>query len=107
LYRTIRHGESPGQVLKVGLTLWVLSTVLFLHLGIHTNDGTVIQLSLSGNPDAGLLIRSLLFSLRRIFTFSNGGSGLIQGELRATTLSIIGALLEAALIFTLGRRAVA
>jgi uncharacterized protein YjbI with pentapeptide repeats len=107
LYRTMRHGESPGQVLKAGLTLWVLSTVLFLHFGIRTNNGAVIQLSLSGNPDAGLLIRSLLFTLRRIFTFSNGGFELIQGESWATTLSIVGALLEAVLIFTLGRRAVA
>ncbi|MFC5134490.1 MULTISPECIES: pentapeptide repeat-containing protein [Haloferacaceae] len=107
LYRTMRHGESPGQVLKVGLILWILSTVLFLHFGIRTNTGTVIQLSLSGDPDVGLLIRSLLFTLRRIFTFSNGGLELTQGELWATTLSVIGALLEAVLVFTLGRRAVA
>ncbi|MCL9815283.1 pentapeptide repeat-containing protein [Natranaeroarchaeum aerophilus] len=107
LYRVMRHGESPGQVLKVGLTLWILSTALFLHFGIRTNTGTVIQLNLFGKLDIELLVRSLLFTLRRIFTFSSGGYELIRGELWATTLSIVGALLQAVLIFTLGRRAVA
>ncbi|WP_232700645.1 pentapeptide repeat-containing protein [Halobacterium wangiae] len=107
LYRSMRHGESPGQVFKIGLLLWILATFLFLHLGISTGTQTTIHLSLSWDLNIGLLGRSLLFSLRRLFTFSNGGYELLRGQYWATALSIVGALLEAALVFTLGRRAVA
>ncbi|WP_181685281.1 pentapeptide repeat-containing protein [Halorhabdus salina] len=105
--RLMKYGESPRQVIKFGLVVWAISTALFLHFGIATESGSVIYLDLSGEVNWGRAIRVSLFSMRRLFTFSNGNMALApEAETVGVVTSATGAIIEAALVFTLGRRAV-
>ena len=104
----MKYGESPGWVVSVGVGLFCLSFVAFLLTGIELANGTVVSFDLGGEVHLGRLVRIALFTGRRLFTFSNGDlnpQGI--GSPFATLISILGKLIEAALIFTFGRRAVA
>lgn len=103
----MNYGESPYQVIKMGIISIVISMALFLHAGIVFPDGEVVRWSVSGDFESEILLRISAFALRRLFTFSNGGLELVDwGSQVATVVSVTGKLIEAALVFTLGRRAV-
>lgn len=101
------YGEYPLKVLVFLAAAWVLFAVPYGIFGITAGSGGAIQhFSLQGNLDLGFLFDLFILSGRRLFTFSNGTvSPASYGVLLATGQSIIGALAQAALIFTLGRRA--
>lgn len=100
------YGESPGHVLKMGLLVYALTMALFFFNGIQTPTETIV-FSWQGTFQLDLVGDLLLFSFRRLFTFSNGSYHIGgRGEVIGTVVSAIGKLLEAMLIFTLGRRAV-
>lgn len=105
---SMRYGESPGWVVAVGACLFCFAFVVFLWTGVELTNGMVISFNLGGKVHFGYLFRIALFTGRRLFTFSNGDldpQGI--GSLLATLISILGKLIEAALVFTFGRRAVA
>ncbi|WP_193309810.1 pentapeptide repeat-containing protein [Halorubrum halophilum] len=100
------YGESPGHVVKIGLLTWGIAAIAFLLSGIQTPTETIV-FSWQGTLRLNLIADVAIFSFRRLFTFSNGSYSISGGgELLGTSVSAIGKLLEAMLIFTLGRRAV-
>lgn len=103
----MKYGESPYQVVKVGIVSILVSVAVFLQSGVVLPSGEIIRWSLSGEFEPSILLRVSVFALRRLFTFSNGGLELVGwGSQVATVISAVGKLIEAALVFTLGRRAV-
>lgn len=101
------YGESPKHVLKVSLITWLLSAIILFGLGFQTPAGQ-IKFSLCGTFRPELILPVLELSLRRLLTFSNGSMTLVgPSESAGVLITGFGKLLEALLIFTLGRRAVA
>jgi hypothetical protein len=100
------YGESPGHVLKIGFVTWIVAAIVLFWSGIPTPNGTV-SLSLQGTFRPDLVDDVLYFSFRRLFTFSNGAYTLTGvSEVIGVLISAVGTLLEAMLVFALGRRAV-
>ncbi|WP_161606618.1 pentapeptide repeat-containing protein [Haloarcula amylolytica] len=103
---TMRHGESPGRVLAVaGLTI-VLFALAYGLTGVRDlESGQVLKYRLSGEWTWGMLSPFQL-SISRFLTPSNVYYAPIDSVAGLALFeSIIGALLVAMFVFTLGRRA--
>ncbi|RDZ35530.1 pentapeptide repeat-containing protein [Haloferax sp. Atlit-109R] len=101
------YGESPKHVLKVGFVAWILSAMILFGLGFQT-PSEHIKFSVCGTFRPGVALPVLELSLRRLLTFSSGSVTLTgASESAGVLITGFGKLLEALLIFTLGRRAVA
>ncbi|SIR88122.1 Uncharacterized protein YjbI, contains pentapeptide repeats [Haladaptatus litoreus] len=100
------YGESPGHVLKMVVLMWAVAAIVLFYSGIQTPTETIV-FSWQGLFRLDIVDDVLLFSFRRLFTFSNGSYTVSGGsEVLGIGISAIGKILEAMLIFTLGRRAV-
>lgn len=105
--KTAVFGERPSQVAKISAIIIVSFAVIYPITGIKSGS-TVLEYSLLGYlsalPDA--LLSSLYFSL---VTFTTLGYGDIQpigltSQISAAIESLLGAILVALLIFTVGRK---
>ncbi|QRV15899.1 hypothetical protein JMJ58_03060 [Haloterrigena salifodinae] len=100
------YGESPGHVLKMVVLSWAVAAILLFCSGIQTPTETIV-FSWQGTPRLDIIDDVLLFSFCRLFTFSNESYTVSGGsEVIGFAISAVGKLLEAMLIFTLGRRTV-
>jgi uncharacterized protein YjbI with pentapeptide repeats len=101
------YGESPKHILKIGFLTWMLSALVLFILGFQTPSGQ-IQFNPVGTYRPELILPILELSLRRLLTFSSGSATLTGlSESAGVLITAFGKILEAMLIFTLGRRAVA
>ncbi|WP_435363522.1 pentapeptide repeat-containing protein [Haloarchaeobius sp. DYHT-AS-18] len=104
--RTMKHGESPLQVLISAIFIIGFFSLVYPISGLRADPGNQIFYTLKEPISISQAPTVLYFSVRRLITASNGGItplGLNEGIALAETIA--GALLTAMLSFVLGRRA--